>query len=96
MHSAPPRDLKAIGFEQVTGVAASAKALSSIPANTRGCLIQVDTTPVRFRDDGTAPTATVGIRLANDAVPVWYVGRPEDLQFIATTGTAVINVSYYG
>jgi hypothetical protein len=56
--------------------------------------ICVETAPVRYRDDGIAPTASVGIPLAAG----WcgpYAGPLSAIQFIAQSGSPTIDVSFY-
>ncbi len=56
--------------------------------------ICVETAPVRYRDDGIAPTASVGIPLAAG----WcgpYAGPLSAIQLIAQSGSPTIDVSYY-
>jgi hypothetical protein len=50
-----------LGFEQVTGLS-SAKGLT-VPDRATRALITCDTQNVRWRDDGTSPTAAIGIRM---------------------------------
>jgi len=49
---------------------------------------------VRWRDDNTVPTATVGMPLAT-GVTLQYDGDLNMIRFIEQTGTAKLNVSYY-
>ena len=78
--------LQPLGFEQLTGISAS-KGLQSIP---EGAIVQ----NVRWRDDGVAPTATVGIQLKAEAM-MTYNGDLDALRFIEETASGVVNVSYY-
>ena len=56
--------------------------------------ICVETAGIRYRDDGTAPTALVGLPVA--AGTCWaYAGPLSAIQFIAQTGSPTIDVSYY-
>jgi hypothetical protein len=49
---------------------------------------------VRWRDDGTAPTASVGMPiLANGMLS--YDGDLTTIRFIQTAATATINITYY-
>ena len=81
------------GYEQVTGLS-TAQSLS-VPANSRVALLQAQDQDIRWRDDGTAPTSTVGMVLAaGDSL--WYTSDLSALQFIQVTPTATLNVSYYG
>jgi hypothetical protein len=57
-------------------------------------LITPDTNGVRWRDDGTAPTSSVGMPLAA-GVTLQYDGDLSKIQFIESTASAVLNISYY-
>ena len=84
------------GYEQITAIGTStAKALSysSYPAAAMA-LTQAEGDALRWRDDGTDPTSSVGMELA-DGDSIWYYGDLESLKVIATTGTGILNVSYY-
>jgi hypothetical protein len=51
---------------------------------------------VNWRDDGVAPTTTVGMPLfASDAFQFEYYGALTAIQFIQAVATAALNVSYY-
>jgi hypothetical protein len=59
-------------------------------------LVTPQTQAIRWRDDGTAPTATVGYPLAVGA-ELRYTGQGiSALQFISQTAGAIINVAVYG
>ncbi len=49
---------------------------------------------VRYRDDGTAPTATVGMPVPSGTCFA-YSGPLSAIQFISESGTVSIDVSYY-
>lgn len=57
-------------------------------------LITPETNGVRWRDDGVAPTASVGMPLAA-GVSLQYDGDLKKIQFIEQTASAKINISYY-
>lgn len=57
-------------------------------------LIVAETQGVRWRDDGTAPTASVGMPLAA-GVPLQYDGDLAKIKFIQQTASAKLNISYY-
>lgn len=91
--------LKPLGYVQLTSLAAAAGvAAASVPDGAKAALIQAETQPVRYRDDGVAPTASVGMIIpANGSV--WYTGWRFDstlLQFIETTASAKVNILFYG
>lgn len=57
-------------------------------------MIIAETQSVRWRDDGTAPTASVGMLLPVNT-PFIYDGDLNKIQFIETTASASLSVSYY-
>lgn len=83
------------GYEQiVSATLASSVGLASIPTGASWCTIQCEAVDVRWRDDGTAPTSTVGSILAAGSVLPYY-GELSRLQFIRTAAGSILNVSYY-
>ena len=82
-----------LGYQQITSLAAST-GLTLPTDNLKGlptyAIIQAAAQAVRWRDDGVAPTATVGMVLAAGA-ELRYDGR----SFIESTGGAQLNVSLY-
>lgn len=78
--------------EQVTGLSA-VKALV-VPAAASMAIITVESKTVRWRDDGTDPTTSVGQRLLPN-VPWICTTELRSLRFIEEAASAKINVSYY-
>ena len=60
----------------------------------RLALIQVLDQNVRYRDDGTDPTTTVGVRI-HAGESIWYTGDLRALRFIEETASAEINILVY-
>ena len=83
----------ALGYQQITSLG-TATALT-IPAGTRLILITPTTQAVRWRDDGTNPTATVGYPLAVGAELLYTCAQMSALRFIEQTAGAVLNICYY-
>ncbi len=81
------------GYQQVTGLS-SAKSLT-VPAGATRAAVVATGQPVRWRQDGTAPTASIGMYIAVGVERV-FEGSLSKLQFIETTASAVLNVQYYG
>lgn len=81
-----------LGYQQLTPLATST-ALTP-PAGATIAFISVETAGVRYRDDGTAPTATVGMPIAAGQ-QLTYSGNLTAVRFIAQSGTPVMDVSYY-
>ena len=85
---------KALGFQALT-VSSSAVA-PTIPAGTDYVIARCETANVRWRDDGTAPTAGVGF-LLQVGETLNYDAHGGELQFIRTGGTdGSVTFSYYG
>ncbi len=85
------------GMKKISTLSA-AKGLddtTAIPTRARVALIQAETQNIRWRDDGTDPTASIGILLAaGDSM--MYEGPLSKFRFIETTASATVNVSFYG
>jgi len=85
--------LKPLGYEQISDL--SSEDSLTVPTGARAALIVAVTQAVRWRDDGTPPTASVGMPLSKDT-PFWYTGDLSAIEFIEVTASAELNVSYYG
>lgn len=89
-----------LGYQQITDLSASIgltlpatdpTGLSCTPAFA---LIIAETQGVRWRDDGVAPTASVGMPLAV-GIPLQYDGDLSKIRFIEQAASAKLNISYY-
>lgn len=97
-------NLKAItsvmGYQQITSLGSATKLtvpqkdLAGLAGTPRIAIITAEAQAVRWRDDGVAPTATVGMPLAA-GVTLQYDGDLSQVQFIEQTGGAKLNVTYY-
>lgn len=85
--------LKPLGYQQLTSL--SAATALTVPAGARFALLKTETQPVRWRDDGTNPTAAIGM-LLDVGDEFWYTGALKKLKVIETTASATLNVAYYG
>lgn len=65
-----------------------------IPQGARFALLKCTAQAVRWRDDGTAPTATVGM-LIDVGDEFWYTGALASLQVIQATASAVLDIVFY-
>lgn len=96
------------GFQQFTSnsIATSALGVSTAlltnaqsGARANAALLSVggSTGAIRFRDDGTAPTSNIGMRLPAGTVPYFYQGDLQKLMFIADSvpGNADVNVTFF-
>jgi hypothetical protein len=94
-----PPPVRPLGYCQLS-VGASAVALTTctggIPAGTVLVNLTVSTANLRYRDDGTNPTATVGIPILQGQNVPYSGNNPAALVFIAQSGTAAIDIGFYG
>lgn len=81
-----------LGYQQLTGMAASTAL--TVPGGALYAFIEAEAQIVRWRDDGVAPTATIGMTLAA-ASAFWYDGSLAAFRAIQATAGAILNVSYY-
>jgi len=89
-----------IGYQQITSLSAATGL--TVPALDKNgnqqqptfALIIAEDQPVRWRDDGTDPTASVGMVLPVN-VPLQYDGDLTRIKFIQTAASAKLNISYY-
>jgi hypothetical protein len=88
------------GYQQITSLSSST-ALTVPPRDVSGIVgspvtayIRCETQGVRWRDDGVAPTASVGFPLSPGDVLV-YDGDLKSIRFIQQAASATLNVVYY-
>lgn len=87
-----PNPYTPLGYQQITSLT-TAQALT-VPSGATVAFITCETAGVRYRDDGTAPTATIGMPLAAGGQLV-YSGSLSAIRFIAQSGSPVLDISYY-
>lgn len=87
---------KPLGYQQITTLSAAVGL--AVPAGAQRALIQAQTQSVRWRDDGTNPSATVGMLLGVTTGPSDYFeydGNLSAIKFIEAAASAALNVTYY-
>lgn len=84
------------GYQQLSVDTAS---FLTVPTCTGGPPTMVRIIPegqaVRYRDDGTAPTATVGFPISVTAAPFDYEGNLGAIEFISQTSGGKVNALFY-
>lgn len=73
---------------------------SGIPSDAQGhrptlVVLSVEVAAVRYKDDGSAPTSSIGVELPFGTAPFTYSGTLSAIQFIAATGSPVIDAAFY-
>jgi hypothetical protein len=81
------------GYEQIASLA-TATGLT-VPTGATMAVIRASGANVRYRDDGTAPTADLGMPLLTTDPPLLYASALAALSFIQETDSAVLDVLYY-
>jgi hypothetical protein len=79
------------GYIQVTSLGTAVGI--TVPNNAKGALINVQGQAVRFRADGTNPTASVGFPLSVGSI-MKYTGPLQALRFIEQAAGAVLNIVF--
>jgi hypothetical protein len=81
------------GCLQITNLSAVV-GLGSIPSGARFVLVQAEAQNVRWRDDGTDPTAAIGMVIEAGQTLV-YNGNLASLEMIEAAASAIVNVCFY-
>lgn len=87
----------AVGFTIPTGtiLTGDLAGSGSVPKHVGYAVVRCATANVRWRDDGTDPSATVGVPL-NVGEELDYDGNPAKIKFIRTgAADATLDISYY-
>lgn len=89
-----------LGYQQLTNAVLQASVgltIPTLPAGSPGpgfLVIQCQAGAVRWRDDGSAPTSTVGM-LIQSGGELTYVGEVRAIRFITSSGTPICDASIY-
>jgi hypothetical protein len=89
----------ALGYSQITNLTAAVTlsgAGITIPRGAETLLLQAEAQIVRYRDDGTAPTAAIGMQLIVGTMYEFTISEIANMQFIQATASATLNISFYG
>jgi hypothetical protein len=83
-----------LGYQQITSL--SPAAALTVPTGATFCIVTAESQAVRWRDDGTNPTASVGMPIASGGSYTFNGAvNLAALRFIEQTASAILNVSYY-
>jgi hypothetical protein len=81
-----------LGYQQIAVLTAAVGL--TVPTGTTFATIRVSGAPVRYRDDGVAPTAALGYPLLVGDVLTYHVSLGT-VRFIQQSATAVLDILYY-
>ena len=79
----------------VTTMSSASATTTGIPAGANLAIISVATANIMWRDDGGAPTTTVGMPIVAAAAPFAYSGNINQFSLIAVSGSPIVNVAFY-
>lgn len=83
--------IQPVGYRQITNLGS---AIGIQIGDGRVALIQALNQNVRWRDDGTDPTTSVGMRL-HAGETIFYTGDLRAIRFIEESASAELNISVY-
>lgn len=81
-----------LGYQQISSLSTAVGL--TVPKGATIAVIVAETQAVRWRDDLTTPTASVGMPLAT-GTPFPYDGDLQNIQFIEQSAGAKLNIAYY-
>lgn len=90
--SSAPYAFTSTGYQQLTGV--STATGFTPPALSTTCYVTSETVSVRYRTDGTNPTASVGVLLAANQQLI-LTASLSTVKFIPTSGSTILDVDCY-
>lgn len=82
------------GYQQITSV--SAAAALTVPTGAVIALIQAEGNDMRWRDDGTDPTAAIGQLLYMGQTLAYEATTLVAFKIIQVATGGIVNVTYYG
>lgn len=89
-------NIKPCGLQQIVAATLANAQTLTPPAVDRAniCVIQAEGGALRYTDDGTVPTATVGM-VINSGETMAYQGDLTAVKLIRKDATASANINYY-
>lgn len=92
--------LDSLGYAQIANIDAvtlvSSAIAAGIPSGTESVWVQPETQSARYRDDGVAPTAVLGMRLLAGTLYQLSVAQFGSMRVIGEAAGGKLNVTFYG
>lgn len=88
--------LRAKGYQQFAAGAVDTATALTVPDGASVAIFKPAAQAIRFRDDGTNPTAAIGYPVAVGAEYVYASSSLPRVRIIASTAGAALDVLYYG
>ncbi len=83
-----------LGYQQITSL--SSAVGFTIPEGTAYAEVAVSGQAIRWRADGTNPTATVGMPILANAGEIFSLAQLSAVRFIEQAPSATLDITYYG
>lgn len=87
---------KVLGYQQVVAGGADAAFTPTIPDGTEYIEVVATAQAIRWRADGTTPTAAIGMPVPVGTPVIFYFQSLPLLKLIAQTAGAALDITYYG
>ena len=90
--------VKPLGYCQLTNLAASTQlsaCTGGVPAGSNFVVVIVEAQAIRYRSDGVAPTATVGMPIAVGSMMAFALTNLTALRMIESVAGAIANVEFF-
>jgi hypothetical protein len=85
-----------------TYILSAANTASSAPVTSGGippgatmAFLQAEVADVRYRDDGAAPTTSIGNMVVHGIPGLFYAGTLSRIQFVGASGSPLLDVAFY-
>lgn len=86
--------LRTKGFQALT-VSNTAVGFT-VPSGTEYAIASLEANNIRYRDDGTAPTSSVGLLITATSIFGVCQNSLDSIRFIRETADGLLNIEYYG
>lgn len=87
---------KILGYTQVAAGGADVAYTPVVPAGTEYIEVIASAQAIRWRADGVAPSATVGMPVAAGVPVIFFFQSLTQLQLIAQVAGAALDITFYG
>jgi len=87
---------RVLGYQQVAAGGADASFAPTIPDGTEYIEVVASAQAIRWRADGVAPSATVGMPVAVGVATIFFFQSLPQLRLIAQVAGAALDITYYG
>jgi hypothetical protein len=84
-----------MGYQQINAATLASATLLTVPAGATVAIFRLETGAVHYRDDGTAPTSSLGMMMTVSDPPYEYWATLDAIQFIAASGSPILDILYY-